>query len=180
MMYDNNKKGIVKLLVFGVIMIMLSAGLGTMLMAQNTIDQIVGDYYNSSVSAETKARIEAHTNPINFRDWNGEINIVILVMIITFFSYAIGSSYLNEINNFKGVFNFFLLIVLLAVTSYLGDVHTYIWTMPLFSGIEIEYSAISFYFTYMGRINLIIGVLICVLTVAPKSRKEEINVARLG
>jgi len=180
MIFDKNKKGIVKLLAFSVIMIFLSAGLGVMLLAQNQVNEIVEDYYNSSVSAETLARINANTDTFDFRDWNGEINIVILVMIVIFFAYSLWSSYRNTLNNYVGIFNFFLLIVLLAITSYIANVHTYIWTMPLFAGLSVEYSAIIFYFANIGKIHLILGVLISILTVAPKSKKESVNTARFG
>lgn len=179
-MFNKNKKGLMKLLAFGVIMIILSAGLGTMLMAQSTVSEITENFLNSSVSAETKARVEAHTNPIDFRDYNKEINVVILAIIVIFFAYAIWSSYLNDVNNFQGVFNFFLLIVLLSVTGYLANVHSYIWSMPLFSGVELEYSAIVFYFANIGKINLIVGILISILTVAPKERKETVDPVRFG
>jgi len=180
MMFAKNKKGLVKLIAFAVIMIVLSAGLGVMLIAQSTVDDVVDSYYNSSVDAETQARIDANTDTFDFRDYNTEINIVILIMIVTFLGYSMWSSYKNNINSYEGIANFFLLIFVLAISGYLANVHTYIWSMPMFTGVEIEYSAISFYFTHLGKINLIVGILISVLTAAPKNRKETVDLARFG
>jgi multisubunit Na+/H+ antiporter MnhG subunit len=179
-MFQKQKKGLVKLLVFAFVMIFLSAGLGVMILAQSQIDSIVDDYYDSSVDAATQARIAANTNTFDFNDWNDEINIVILVMIIAFFAYAIVSSYLNDKNSLEGILNFFLLIVLLAVTAYLGNVNDYIWSLSLFDNVELNYSALIFYFEYMGRINLLVGVVICILTVAPKTRREKLVPERFG
>lgn len=181
MIYKNNKKGVLKLISFMIIMIVLSAGLGSMLLAQNQVNTIRDNFYNTSVDNVTLARIHAHVNPIDVRDYTEAINICILCMIIVFFAYSLWSSYLNDINTFEGVFNFFLLILVLAITGYLGNVHTYIWTMPIFQGLTIQYSAITFYFTNVGKINLVLGVLICIVTLAPKiNRQTNINVGRMG
>lgn len=179
MIYKKSKKGLVKLISFLIIMIILSSGLGIMLVAQEIKDSVVEDFYNTSVTAEREARINSLINPVDFRDYTTEINIVIISMLAIFVAYSMWSSYVNTINTVTGVLNFLLLIVILAASNYLVGINTFIYSMPLFNGITLPYSGLNFYFNNVGMFNLGVGILISILTLIPKNRGST-NIGGLG